>query len=238
MIEITEQISHYVPGETSLYVKFDWDPQRVAFIKTLDPVHFHKAEKLWEVPLGFLQVLLDEFTTQDNISVKLLPFSSEPLLSPVRLGEYKTQPFEYQLEGIQYGLNHDKWLLLDEPGLGKTLQMLYLAQERRKRNSIRHCLIICGVNTLKDNWRKEVEKHTDLSCRILGERITRTGRRVVGTIAQRVEQLQKGIEEFFVITNIETIRSGAIVKELLKKENGFDMIVVDEIHHCKSHNSQ
>ena len=135
-------------------------------------------------------------------------------------------------------MSHDKWLLLDEPGLGKTLQIIYLAQERHRRNGIKHCLIICGVNTLKENWRKEIQKHSDLSCCILGERVTRTGRRVIGTVAERVEHLKRGIDEFFVITNIETIRTEAVVTELLKAHSGFDMIVVDEIHHCRSHQSQ
>jgi hypothetical protein len=39
----------------------------------------------------------------------------------VNFTEFKTQPFDYQLEGIEYGLNHNNWLLLDAPGLGKTL---------------------------------------------------------------------------------------------------------------------
>lgn len=238
MIEITEGTSIRIPGETSLFIRFDYDPKKVDFIKSLDPTHFHKKEKLWEAPLGFLQVILDEFTSEDDISLRLQ--EPRPQLTPraLELGPYTTQPFEYQLEGIRHGLLHDKWLLLDEPGLGKTLQMIYLAQERQRREGIKHCLIICGVNTLKENWRKEIKKHSHLSCCILGERTTRTGRTVVGTISQRVEHLKQGVEEFFCITNIETIRNEEIVKQLLRKENGFDMIVVDEIHHCRSHQSQ
>ena len=42
----------------------------------------------------------------------------------------------------------------------------------------------------------------------------------------------------FVITNVETLRDDKIVKALLKsKPNKFDMIVVDEIHTCKSSTS-
>jgi MoxR-like ATPase len=33
------------------------------------------------------------------------------------------------LEAVEYGLNHDKWLLLDVPGLGKTLSIQLLAEE-------------------------------------------------------------------------------------------------------------
>ncbi len=67
------------------------------------------------------------------------------------LGSYKVKPFKHQEEAIQYGLNNDKFLLLDAPGLGKTLSLTYLAQELHEREGLEHCLVICGINTLKMN---------------------------------------------------------------------------------------
>ena len=132
-------------------------------------------------------------------------------------------------------MNHDSWLLLDPPGLGKTLQTIYIAQELKLRYGIEHCLIICGINTLKTNWKNEIEKHSDLSCRILGQRTTRRGRVVVDGIPERIKQLQEPIDEFFVITNIETLRDDTIIKLLRKNsKNKFDMVVVDEIHTTKN----
>lgn len=156
------------------------------------------------------------------------------------LGNYKTHPFSYQQQGIDYGLSgHNKWLLLDAPGLGKTLQLTYLAQELKDRQGLQHCLIICGINTLKTNWKNEIEKHSNLSCRILGQRITKKGNLVVDGIAERLKQLKEPIDEFFVITNVETLRDDKIVQAILKnKYNKFDMIVVDEVHKCKSNQSQ
>lgn len=153
---------------------------------------------------------------------------------------YKTPPFPYQQQGIDYGLSgHNKWLLLDAPGLGKTLQLTYLAQELKERQGLQHCLIICGINTLKTNWKNEIEKHSNLSCRILGQRITKKGNLVVDGIQERLKQLKEPIEEFFVITNVETLRDDKIVQAILKnKHNKFDMIVVDEVHKCKSNQSQ
>nr|DAE18938.1 MAG TPA: hypothetical protein [Siphoviridae sp. ctiOl67] len=34
---------------------------------------------------------------------------------------FKTTPYKYQQEGIEFGLLHNKFLLLDAPGLGKTI---------------------------------------------------------------------------------------------------------------------
>ena len=120
-----------------------------------------------------------------------------------------------------------------------TLQMIYLAQELKQRENIEHCLIICGINTLKHNWKNEIQTHSDLSCRILGERINRKGKVKIGSVKDRLEDLKNPIEEFFVITNIETIRNNDILKELTKgKANKFDMIVADELHIMKSPTSQ
>jgi hypothetical protein len=40
---------------------------------------------------------------------------------------------------------------LDDQGLGKTLQMIYLAEVLHKTEGLEHCFIICGVNGLKYN---------------------------------------------------------------------------------------
>lgn len=110
----------------------------------------------------------------------------------------------------------------------------------RRLGEIEHCFIICGINTLKINWKKEVEKHSNLSCKILGERVNKKGRYLIGSVEDRLEDLKNKIDEFFVITNIETLRSDKIIKELTNKraKNKFDMIVVDEIHTFKSPTSQ
>lgn len=234
MIYINERPAIKVPGITSLFISFDFQKIIVEELKLLDNIHFNPDTKEWEIPLTHLSEFIDRICTYDSITLNVLPNSEKPD-KVYELGNYKTKPFDYQREGIQYGLNHDAWLLLDSPGLGKTLQICYLAQELKERYNLQHCLIICGVNTLKTNWKNEIEKHTNLSCRILGQRINRKGQLVIDGIPERLNQLTHPIEEFFVITNIETLRDDKIVKALQKnKFNKFDMMVVDEIHKAKS----
>ena len=71
---------------------------------------------------------------------------------------YPLQPYPYQLEAIEYGLQHKKWLLLDQAGLGKTSVIIHIAEELYKQGKIKHCLIICGINNLKFNWKLEIKK--------------------------------------------------------------------------------
>ena len=40
-------------------------------------------------------------------------------------------------------------------GVGKTNEIIFLAEVLHKRKLIDHCLIICAVNSLKQNWKKE-----------------------------------------------------------------------------------
>ena len=113
-----------------------------------------------------------------------------------------------------------------------------MAQELKKRDGIKHCLIVCGLNTLKANWEKEIAKHSNLSCRILGKRVTRTGTVTYGSIPERLAELKKPLKEFFLITNIETLRDDKIIKELRDGKNKFEMIALDEAHVIKSPTSQ
>jgi SNF2 family DNA or RNA helicase len=239
MILIKENITKKLPGETSLFVTFEYHSQIVEALKALPSYTYDKNTKTWEVPLTSLAVLLDKLCVVDDITIELLPDKQDKKDRVFELQEYKTTPFNYQLDGIQFGLNHDNFLLLDAPGLGKTLTLICLAQELKERENLEHCLVICGINTLKTNWKKEIEQHSNLSCKILGERVSKNGKHTIGSVAQRLEDLKNPIDEFFVVTNIETLRSDDILKELTKgKANKFDMVIIDEIHTCKSPTSQ
>ena len=238
MIHIEERITSKVPGITSVFVSFDYNKEIVDEMKQIPCYNFSKRTKEWEVPIVYLSQVIDRLTCFDDIALKCCNIEL-PEFKQFDLGPYKTTPFDYQLEGINYGLNNPRWLLLDPPGLGKTLQLTYLAEELYKRGEVSHCLVICGINTLKLNWKKEILKHSNLSCKILGEYTTKKGKVNYGGIDKRLEQLNSPIEEFFVITNVETLRDDRIIDSLLhNKYNKFDMMIVDEIHKCKGATSQ
>lgn len=237
MVKIEEKAPKRIPGVSSLFVTFDYNPQLVAVLKECQPCHYDKKTKVWEVPTTRLSKLINTAYPFDDLELHLQK-DKKKQDEVFKLSKYKTTPYAYQQEGIQFGLNHSKWLLLDAPGLGKTLQIIYLAQELKKRDKLEHCLIICGINTLKTNWEKEINKHSNLSCTILGKHVTSTGNVTYGSVKDRLSQLKSGINEFFVITNIETLRDDDVLKELKSGRNKFDMVVVDEIHTCKSNRSQ
>ena len=230
MIKLEERQTKKLPGKTSIFVDFEYKPELVDVMHQIPSAIFHKKDKLWEAPVTELSRLINYLHNYDDIDLILLEDEPKKEGKVYSLMNYKTTPYSYQLDGIQFGLNHDKCLILDQPGLGKSIECIYIAQERYNKGEIEHCLVVCGLNTLKFNWKKEIEQHSDLSAKILGERINRKGKLVVDGVDTRLQQLKEPIEEFFVITNIETLRDDRILKELNKGVNKFDMVVADEIH--------
>lgn len=75
----------------------------------------------------------------------------------------RVEPYEYQKEGILYGLRRRRILIGDEPGLGKTLQSIGIVDTARAYP----CLVICP-SSLKINWQREFEKFTDKKALLLG----------------------------------------------------------------------
>lgn len=231
-----------LPGLSSFTVTFDYDKRLVDTIKQVPNAIWHQRQSVWEMPLTSLSSAVTLLTNYDDVEVKLLydDVYDGDVIYKLHEDSYKANLFKHQKEGIQYGLNHDRWLLLDAPGLGKTLQMIYLAEELKRKENIEHCFIICGINTLKYNWKNEINKFSNYTCKILGERTNKKGKTKIGSVKDRLEDLKNKIDEFFVITNIETLRNEDIIKEINKKssKNKFDMIIVDEVHTCKSPTSQ
>ena len=233
MIYILEDKNKKVSGNTSLYVTFAYNQEIVNIIKSLDVYYYHKDSHMWEVPITHLARLLDSLIYFDDIS--FIAKEEESQKEDVEIStQFKTTPRDYQLEGIKYCLSHDKLLLLDEPGLGKTLITMYTAEELQKREGLEHCLVICGLASLRTNWMKEIEKHSKLNGMMLGARINRNNKFVWDGIPKRVEQLSKPIDEFFVVTNIETLRDKRVIEAIKNGPNKFDMMVIDEGHCIKS----
>ena len=239
MIKIEERECEKLSGLTSLFLSFDYNEEIINAIKQITDVYlFNKKTKEWEIPVTYLSKLLDNLNAFDAIDISLYP-TKESSLKPVKtILNYKLKPFKHQLEAIEFGLQHPRFLLLDDMGLGKTASIIHIAEERKARGQIKHCLIVCGIATLRGNWRKEIKLHSDESFRIIGEKINTKGNATYTTIRERTAELLKPIDEFFLIVNIETLRSEEFIDAINYGPNEIGMIVVDEIHRANNTKSQ
>jgi SNF2 family DNA or RNA helicase len=250
LINITEiSPPKKISGLSSICVTFNYNQYIVDALKTIPTYYYHKKDNVWEFPICYLGRLLDSLTFLDEIQLRLInlpesgefhfnkKFNLEPL-SEIEKVSFKMKPFDHQLEAINYGLNQESWLLLDSMGLGKTNSIIWLAETLKRRGVIDHCFIICGVNSLKQNWKKEIQKFSTESAVVLGEYTTRTGTIRYRSMDKRAAQLKDPIEEFFVITNLESLRDDRIIEAFKKSSNKFGMIAFDEAHKAATKTSQ
>lgn len=68
----------------------------------------------------------------------------------------------------------------------------------------------------------------------MGSRKKRDGSIYIGSVKDRCDDLKNKIDEFFVITNIETLQDSKFVEAYKKSKNTFDLIILDEAHKVKN----
>ena len=239
MIKITEAKCNELPGLTSLFLSIPYNKDIINTIKAAGSYNYNPKTKLWEFPVSKLAYLIDNLCYFDDVHIELCSDNNHANKRVIPRIKYKLQPFKHQMEAIEYGLNNDKWLLLDMPGLGKTKSIIHIAEELKLQKKLEHCLIICGINSIKGNWEKEIKIHSNESSIIIGKKVSDKGRVSYTSIKDRIEQIKNKIDEFFVIVNVETLRDPDFVKAInSNKNNKFDMIVIDEAHMCKTPGSK
>lgn len=234
MILIEEKPSVKLPCLTSLFINNTFYSKDVYDrLVQSENCFYDKTSNVFEFTLNCLQFLVDFLINYDDVKFVARKTKSKSIKKIQH--KYKVKPYKHQEQAVEYGANRDGgWLLLDEQGLGKTGSIINLAEVLKKQEGLEHCFIICGVNGLKFNWANEIKKFSNLSYTILGQKVSRTGRISFTPVTERIKQLKNGIKEFFVITNIETLQNKDFANAFNKSRSKFDMIVLDEAHHCKS----
>ena len=226
-------------------LSFKYDPATVAKIKQLAQRRYLPEERAWEIPSHELPNLIDKIglnniSAEDTILGALKTQEIEDKrevtqkrlegIKPVVDFDFKTAPLPHQIEAFNYGMERDKILIGDEQGLGKTKESIDIVVARKKE--LIKCLIVCGVNSVKYNWEKEIYTHSrERAVMIDGK-----------TSTQRVEQLNSWYTgaEYFGIINIESLRNEHIQDAIYVgiKEGYIGAIIVDEIHKAKNGSSQ
>lgn len=239
MINININKSKQCNGEYSLYVSFPYDNKVVEVVRALPERYWDKDNKVWECAFKALPKLLENLKSYEiEITGQYVSMEKKKAVVPNGFA-FKTTPYEHQIDGFNYGLENDRWLLGDEMGLGKTKQVIDIAVAKKLEKGYKHCLIICGVNGLKWNWRNEVFTHSNESAYILGQRM-KAGRIVIGSNADKFVDVQNLPNDYFIITNVETFRNDDIVEQINKlcKDGTIGMIAFDECHKAKNPTSQ
>ena len=246
MITIDIRKSQKFQTECSAFVSFEYDAKVVNTLRSLPFKNYNPENKTWEVPTDKVKFLIESFEGMAmTLTGQLSMLEDRPVSLELPEGfEFKTKPYKHQVEGIKYGLDYDRWFLGDEQGLGKTKQAIDIAVARKLKYGYKHCLIVCGVNTLKWNWRNEIYTHSNEKPWILGQKCRRDGVIYIGGMKDKINDLKflltQDNETYFLITNVESFRDETFaktVKELCDKKI-INMCVADEMHKMKNPSAQ
>ena len=146
----------------------------------------------------------------------------------------KVEPYEYQKEGILFGLERRRLLIGDEPGLGKTLQSIGIVDTA----SAYPCLVICP-SSLKINWQREFEKFTDKKALVL-DNASRTswpyflGMGMFHVAIVNYESLKK-----FFVWDIKGGKTFTLKDVVFNRDiNVFRSVIMDESHRLKDQTAQ
>lgn len=144
--------------------------------------------------------------------------------------------YDYQVEGVRFGLRQKDFILGDDMGLGKSLQALavFCADVARGWGQT---LLVVAPATLRANWAQELRKFTSLPFTLLGETVGTFGQLKKLTKSERKAQIVEfwlGSGPRVLITNYEQIP--AHWRELNKIQ--FHMTVFDEAHALGNEESQ
>lgn len=234
--------------EKSAFISFPYDNTILNEIRSYPFRYYIPENTCWEIPINKVNTFIHSMQKyQIKIDGDLSCLNEKKEIAIPDGFSFKTKPYAHQIDGVEYGLEHNRWFLGDEQGLGKTKQAIDIAVARKIAYGYRHCLIVCGVNTLKWNWVNEILIHSDEKSWILGQKESRDGTIKIGSTKEKVSDLlfmEQEIEDnklpYFIITNVESFRDKQIADLIQKLCNKgiINMCVADEMHKMKNPQAQ
>ncbi len=267
MIGVFNTMLYAIQEGKSYVLKFKYDPVLINHVKNVPGRKWNPKEKFWTIPSEHLGFLLNELKGTDyehaiqiqsdenlNENAAIDPTGEIPEVDISDMDQYVQDGFSlyhHQIDFLRYTKSRlgRGFILADEQGLGKTLEVMNYALYMRKIYGYRHCLIITCVNSAKYSWQADIEIHTNgmEQAYILGTRLKRNGQIKLNTTSEdkvqdlKTQHMYGDISApelpYFLITNIESLRTKkgkkyTLVEEIISMavHNELQMIPIDEVH--------
>lgn len=215
-----------INGENiSLY--FDYDVVKVRLVKKIPGVTWSSKTKAWVAPLSSLPQAIDwaehfglnvsneirDIASAEKSRTELMLTASRQTNADLHIENLQGEPFPYQKAGIGYVLSalgqsgHKKGVIIgDQPGLGKTVQSLGVLESINAYPAV----VVCPA-TLKLNWQKEIQRW----------------------LPHRTTQILSGKTPCDINADIAIINYD-ILAAWTERFRGYEGIILDESHYCKS----
>lgn len=141
----------------------------------------------------------------------------------------------YQRQGVARGVALQKTLIGDEPGLGKTIQSICILMALHQKGLKPFPAIVICPASLKENWKREIEKYSSYKAAILTDSIRNTWPQyykagMVQIFITNYESLKK-----YFVKSMPDKKKLTLSKQIEMHENVqlFKSLVIDESHRVK-----
>lgn len=253
-------------------IYFQYDKYLVDRIRAVPGRAWNADDKYWSIPKERLGFLLSQFRGT-AYAYQVQVYNSEDIAENAEIDTTTDIPdvdisnvdfcvadgseiFEHQKDFMRYAIGRQLagytsgFILADQQGIGKSLEVINLAMYNRKVHGLKHCLVISCVNSAKFNWYYEILKQTNgnETPYMLGSRKKRDGtiQLDTGSSENKLDDLKSGHMygdpeapelPFFLILNIEAmhmrVKKHYVMREQLVKminAGEIGMIALDEFH--------
>lgn len=217
------QISWYYPDESDLL------PELFAMVDYYFDGERHLPESKYDEFLTFLDQAREykQILVRPEVEVKVEKYFNQKMLEEIQekqtldYSAINADLYPYQKRGVEFATFREGVIIADEMGLGKTLQALTTAIMKKQIFGFSKTLIICPAS-LKDQWKKEIEKFSDEKAVV-----------VQGKPEER-EEIYATSDAFFVIINYETtLRDQQAINRMDP-----DFIILDEAQRIKNYTTR
>lgn len=226
--------------QENIEIRFDNSPALMYFINKIPSARYNKKNRCWYIDkkdrmftkefcdFAIRRNLANEIVYLDNNKEAKGLADNMPMLN-TPFDHLKLSPYDYQLKGIRYMLEHKRCFNGDDMGLGKTLQAIAAVSIAKAFP----CLVICPA-AMKVTWQREFQKFIGKNAIILDNDNKSTWHRHFETGSCNIFITNYESVKKYFIKEITGKRLSAKNLILDKRAAMFKSIVIDESHRCKN----
>lgn len=144
---------------------------------------------------------------------------------------FKRKPYPYQVRALKKALSLPASAIIFDPGLGKTKVAVDFCVIKLLKEGLKRVVIVCPLSAMgvwDDEWYLDCPD--DIEYKLVP---------LVDKMPQRIKKLQEMAFDpspQVIIMSFDTVKNLEITKILLRHYT--DILIIDELHHCKSYTSQ
>lgn len=225
-------------------VMFPFDYNKLQAVKAIPGARFHSNTKTWHIPkyrsMDVERLIVKYGATK--LTSQVVPdagvYDEIPPLPELDIAIPLKRPlYNFQRNGTAYCIQNKRVIIGDQPGLGKTAQLIAAVEALNAFP----CLIICP-STLKLNWQREWIDVSGRRSMILSDRIRNSWQQYhrVGMIDVFIVNYES-LKKYFVRPGWSKPKEGQFKMNqipFLDNINIFKSIAIDESHKCKDGGTQ